>query len=256
MVLATAVAVPGGARPAQAVDPATVGVVIQFAAAAFSFYQSSQSGGMTLEEATTRITQAVENSRDAILAHADQLAVAEASACARHHVLEFADIEEFPLGLKQRWAQDVTGCVTLIDALWGSVGQSSYEAKQQLGIALGAVGPIALIARAQAGFSTGELTSLLVSAFDRVRLSFTPYCYGIPNVPEEFWLSHVDPVWVPGWLVCQSYPGEPSSASRYDDALYLGGGLIRYDHWQVIIDQASRTSAHGVAVAALAVLRP
>jgi hypothetical protein len=253
-VLATALVVPGAARPAKAVDAATIATVIQFAAQAYGYFQGSQNGGMTIEQATTLMIQQVTASRNAIIAHMDQLATAEAKACAQHHVLEFVDIEDFSLSLKQRWAQDVTGCVTLIDSLWGAVGQMNYTARHDLGMALGAVGPIALIARARAGFSTVELKALLISAFDRVRLALTPYCQATPNVPEEYWQSNPDPSWVPAWYTCST--GNIASSTVYEVGLWHWGAPVQYANWQPIFDDAGRRSAYGVAVAALAQLRP
>ncbi|MGX7669517.1 hypothetical protein [Plantactinospora sp. DSM 117369] len=260
-VLATGVLVPGAARPAQAVDPGTVASIIQFAAAAFSYFKGSQSGGMTIEQATRQIISAVNTSRDAIIAHADALAVAEATACVRHHVLEFADIAEFSLSLKQRWAQDVTSCVTLIDALWSGVGADNTGARNQLGILLGAIGPIALIARAEARFSTAELTTLLVNAFNRAKLRFQPTCFGTPYfINEEFWLYHPEPVWLDGGFFCyggydsivQDYVGMAATGGR---AWFQGGNLLEYD-FSPLVDASSRQTAHGVAVAALAQLQP
>jgi hypothetical protein len=261
-VLATTAVVPGAARPAQAaVDPSTVVAIIQFASAAFQSFKSSQDGGLTLEQATSQIINAVNASRDAINAHADALAVAEATACVRHHVLEFADIASFPLSLKQRWAQDVTACVTLIDALWSAVVQDNYSAKNELGILLGAVGPIALIARAQARFGTTELTTLLVNAFTRVRGSFGyPNCFGtFYGVNEEFWLYHYEPVVLSGAVWCvaiwdavtRDYIG---MASRGGYFTFQGGALIDYDFGPLMQESLS-LSAGGVAIAALAQLQ-
>ncbi|BCB76832.1 hypothetical protein GCM10022251_49100 [Phytohabitans flavus] len=259
-VLATGLVVPAKARPAQAaVDPATVAAIIQFAASAYAYFNSSQNGGLTLEQATSQIIGAVNASRDAINAHADALAVAEATGCVRHHVLELADIEEFPLDLKQLWAQDVTRCVTLIDALWNAV--TNATAKNQIGILLGAIGPIALIARAQARFSVTELKSLLVNAFTRVQTQWQPYCMGTPyGVNEEFWMNYHDPIWLDGGFFCfgpydtvtRTYVGQASAGGL---GLFQHGMLIQYD-FSPLIDAASKQYAHGVAVASLAQLRP
>jgi hypothetical protein len=261
-VLATTFVVPGAARPAQAaVDPSTVVAIIQFASAAFQSFKSSQNGGLTLEQATSQIINAVNTSRDVIIAHADALAVADATACVRHHILEFADIESFPLSIKQRWAQDVTACVTLIDALWSAVAQDNYSAKNELGILLGAVGPIALIARAQARFSTTELTTLLVNAFTRVRGTLGyPSCTGtFYGVSEEFWLYHNEPVVLAGSVSCfiawdryiRDYVGGIGDSGYFT---FQGGALIDYDYGP-LMQQSLQRSAGGVANAALAQLQ-
>lgn len=261
-VVATTAIVPGTARPAQAtVDPATVASIIQFAVSAFQSFKSQQSGGLTLEQATARIISAVNLSRDAINAHADELAVAEATGCVRHHVLEFADIASFPLSIKQRWAQDVTACVTLIDALWNAVLPNNYSAKNQMGILLGAVGPIALIARAQARFGTTELSNLLVNAFTRVKNEFGyPQCTGTPYfINEEFWLYHYDPVILAGGVFCigpwdivtRTNLGTVSAGGYF---WFHGGSLINYD-FGPLMQQYLNENAAGVANAALAQLQ-
>ncbi|HEX6685968.1 MAG TPA: hypothetical protein VF062_24540 [Candidatus Limnocylindrales bacterium] len=261
-VLATTAVVPGAARPAQAtVDPSTVAAIIQFAVSAFQSFKGSQNGGLTLEQATVRIISAINLSRDAINAHADELAMADATACVRHHVLEFADIAAFPLSIKQRWAQDVTACVTLIDALWNAVLENNYTAKNQLGILLGAVGPIALIARAQARFSTVELTNLLVNAFTRVKNAFAPpYCTGTPYfINEEFWLYHYEPVLLSGGIFC-SGPWDITTRTNIGTVgaggyfWFQGGNLLNHD-FGPLEQQYLRENAAGVAIAALAQLQ-
>ncbi|MBE1491547.1 hypothetical protein [Plantactinospora soyae] len=258
-VLATAVVVPGAARPAQATDPATIVAVAQFALQAYGYFNSSEEGGMTIEEATSRIIVEINNTRNTIIAHLDGLATAEARACAEHHLLEFADIEEFSLSLKQRWAQDVTACVTLINSLWGAV--STLSAKNQLGIALGTVGPIALVARAQARFSTVELKNLLVGAFERIQQRFTPYCQAVPNVTEVYWELNPDPSWVSAWYSCQPAPEPPhwaegiGSYTVYEVGLWHWGTPVNYPNWPAVIDGSERVSAYSVAEAALTQLR-
>ncbi|WP_422772037.1 hypothetical protein ACN28C_02730 [Plantactinospora sp. WMMC1484] len=260
-VLATAVVVPGAARPAQATDPATIIAVAQFALQAYSYFNSSEDGGMTIEEATSRIIVEIGNTRNTIIAHLDGLATAEARACAEHHLLEFADIEEFSLSLKQRWAQDVTSCVTLINSLWSAV--STVSAKNQLGIALGTVGPIALVARAQARFSTTELKNLLIAAFERIEQRFTPYCTAVPNVPEEYWQSNPDPSWVYAWYSCapSREPGNPweetsvGASGVYELGLWHWGAPVNYANWPTLIEQSKQRSAASVARAALSQLR-
>ncbi|MEQ4300863.1 hypothetical protein ABNF97_05630 [Plantactinospora sp. B6F1] len=258
-VVATAVVVPGAARPAQAVDPGTIVAVAQFALQAYGYFSSSEKGGMTIEEATSRIIVQINSTRNTIIAHLDGLATAEARACAEHHLLEFADIEEFSLSLKQRWAQDVTSCVTLINSLWSSV--ATLSAKNQLGIALGTVGPIALVARAQARFSTTELKTLLIGAFERVQQRFTPYCQATPNVSEEYWQMNPDPSWVYAWYSCKPAPEPPhwwenvGDYSVYEVGLWHWGSPVNYPNWQAVIDGSKRLSAASVAEAALSQLR-
>jgi Ricin-type beta-trefoil lectin domain-like len=255
-VLATGAVVPGGARPAQAaVDPATVQFVTQFALTAFGLFRNSQNGGLTLEQATAQIISAVRSSGAQIQAHMDALAIAETNGCVAHHVLEFVDSPEWSLSLKQRWAQDVTSCVTQIDALWNAIGQYNYAGKQQLALNLGILAPIALTARAQAQFSTEALQAILVTAFRRVKSTFTPNCAGYPNVGEEFWQTYFDPIWLTGTFTCQA-PGSIGLASETGVGLFQGGALLQYDRMPVLRALSSERSPHKMAVQALRDLAP
>src|SRR6185295_15060915 len=114
-VAATGLAVPAAGRPAQATDPVTITQVIEFASAAYSLFKRSKSGGLTLQEAVARMITEVRRSEAAILNRMDELTVAEVRGCSDHALLEFVESQDFSLSLKQRFAQDVTGCITDIN---------------------------------------------------------------------------------------------------------------------------------------------
>lgn len=164
-LLAVTITLPGGARPAQAFDPATILAWINIATSAYNLVKSVIGGGSSndqIKAAVQQIQASIESAKTQILTHVDALAAAEAQACARHHVLEFADIDQFSPDTLQQWAQDATGCAVLIDSLVKVVTDKSQV--DLLNLAGNAVGPIALAARVRAGFSTAGLTATLRDA--------------------------------------------------------------------------------------------
>jgi hypothetical protein len=161
-ILAITITLPGGARPAQAFDPATILTWINIATSAYNLVKNilgSGASGDQIKAAVQQIQASIESAKTQILSHVDALATAEAQACARHHVIEFADINQFSPDTLQRWAQDATGCAVLIDSLIKVVTDKSQV--DQLNLAANVVGPIALAARVRAGFSTAGLTATL-----------------------------------------------------------------------------------------------
>jgi hypothetical protein len=161
-LLAITITLPGGARPAQAFDPATILTWINIATSAYNLVKNIIGSGASndqIKAAVQQIQASIASARDQIISHVDALATADAQACARHHVIEFADIEQFSTDTLQQWAQDATGCAVLIDSLIKVVTDKSQV--DLLNLAANAVGPIALAARMRAGFSTAGLTATL-----------------------------------------------------------------------------------------------
>lgn len=226
-MLALAITLPGGARPAQAFDPAVIKQYIDIATAAYNLVKSIFGGGASdaaIRDAVRQIINAIEASKVQILAHVDALATAEARACARHHVIEFADVDRMEGITLQVWAQDVTGCVTLIDSLLGVVTDKAQL--DLLGLALNVAGPIALSARSRAGFSNGGLLSTLIHANNTDLAVLMPPCRTIRDVE-----GRVE-------YLCTNYDGVRAiSTSR---------------NWAV--DQATRGTSRMVAKAALPLL--
>jgi hypothetical protein len=170
-LVATALLLPVGAVPAHAVDPVTI---VQAAIRIYDMWKAHQDGGKTIDEATTEIINAVNAAKTDIIAHADALAVVPAKACTTHAVIELADIAAFSRQTLENWAQDVTGCVTLIDSLLGAVNTNIVTS--ELGYSLNIVGPIALLARTRAGFSTTLLSSVLLRATGVLDTKLGPTC--------------------------------------------------------------------------------
>jgi hypothetical protein len=184
--LAVAVMLPGTISPAHAETPADSPASTQDLAAdilkwiniAKTAYDLIRGilggGGPSIADAIQQINAKIDEAKAEILAHIDAIATAEARACARHHVIEFADVNLFNADVLQRWAQDATGCATLIDSLIDTVADKAQS--DQLGLALNVAGPIALAARVKAGFSTVLLTETLRHGNNAVVSKLFPTC--------------------------------------------------------------------------------
>lgn len=174
---APASAAPATTAPAKATavqGPEDILVIVNIAKGLLDLWRGFQGGGMSIEEATRQILAAIDRAKTDIISHMDQLAAAEARSCATRHVIELADIERFSPDTLQAWAQNATACVTLIDSLLGVVVDK--PATDTLGGALDVVGPIALIARSRAGFSTSGLLAILTSANNKIITKLVPEC--------------------------------------------------------------------------------
>jgi hypothetical protein len=266
------------AKPASAVDVATIIQVYTYVKKAYGYWKdvkgfldSGGSSGMSVEQATNLIINEIRISRTEIINTMTNIATADVRACATHHVIEFADIASFSPVVLQQWAQDATSCVTRIASLYTALPATSYAARNDLGNALGAVGPIALIARARAGFSTEGLTNVLVQAFERVAQTFVPYCYLVPdgyNYSDEQWPSQ--PIYILTSYHCfaPGYPQVPGAASAYnyawwqvhvfmDQTCVCGAGSPNYAaiDGRDLYALTNATTSRGIALDALAKLR-
>jgi hypothetical protein len=173
-LLAIVLAVPIGARPARAADPATVIGVITAAVKLIDALRGLRGGDKTIEQAKAEIINAVNSSKTQILAHVDALAATEAKACTRAAVIELADMDRLTQPALQIWAQNVTLCATRIDEVAQAVTDKAVS--DQLGFALNITGPVAVLAREKAGLTTSGLTDFLVQANTRVQTKLNPAC--------------------------------------------------------------------------------
>ncbi|WP_422770329.1 hypothetical protein ACN28C_27060 [Plantactinospora sp. WMMC1484] len=251
-LMAIVVTLPGGARPAQAFNPAVITQYLDLASRAYSLIKDVLGGGGSdeaIKDAVRQILAAIEASKTQILSHIDAIATADARACARHHVIEFADIERFSPETLQRWAQDATGCVTRIDSLIDVVGDKAQA--DLLGLALNTAGPIALAARARAGFSTDGLLGTLRHANGTVIPKLEPQCTFTP-----LW-GDASPGWGPVEVNvrCTSYPG----ASTTDFIIVQGQRgrplSIPYSAYAHIVDATSNQTSRAVALTVLPMLQ-
>ncbi len=164
------------------VDPATIAALIQ---AAYSAYKSFASGAQSAQVATQQILAAIKQATDVIVSHIDAIATASVRSCAQSAVLDFPNFDVLTLDNQQAFALNATSCVTLADSLLGTV--TDKGAIDQLGFALNAVGPIALITRGRVGLNNTGLMPILNSANQVVLNQLTPTCFifhepGAPNL--------------------------------------------------------------------------
>jgi hypothetical protein len=172
-VLAVGVVVPVGAQPAHAVDPLTV---ISAVEAAYSAWQKfATGGGTTLNQAVQQIKQAILNAQQKIIDQIDLVAVASVRACAENTVITFNDIDQLSPDSLQTFASDATSCATQAQSLIPAVS-ATPAAVDQAGFALNTVGPLALAARARAGFTTSALTSVLAGGNTSLLTALLPSC--------------------------------------------------------------------------------
>jgi hypothetical protein len=224
-VIAVVVAISGavGVAPVQAA-PARVqatSVVIDVANLVTSLFNAFRGGGMSIEEATRQIKAAIDQARTDIVAHMDRLATVEARSCASRHVIEFADIDRFTQDTLQAWAQNATGCVTLIDSLVGAV--TDKAAIDTLGLAANVVGPIALIARTRAGFSIDGLRAVLASSNNKIIAALAPACIFRPGFGPPYYPTSS----------CEAYNGDRADCSFCNVDDNLKAQAMRNTGWVV-----------------------
>jgi hypothetical protein len=211
-LLSVVMIVSAGARPAQAVIPwATIGAIIDVATKAINLYKAISGGGgisdAALKEAVRQINAKIDEAKTEIIAHIDAIAAAEVRACVRHHVIEFVDIELFSPSLLQSWAQDATGCATLADSTLHAV--TDKAAADELGLAVNVITPIAVAARARAGFSTFGIIDTLRTGNQAAMSKLAPSCitYYLP-------LSPIAPI-AEGHYDCTAYNGDRASSNTW-----------------------------------------
>ena len=186
---ASAAAKPTAVKPN--VDPATIVAIIK---QAYSYYQQFFGAkSLSLADATAKIINAIQASQTTIINQIDAGASAQARACAEAAVINAHDIPLFTTDTLQAFANDTTNCVALIDSLLPAVGNDK-SAVDNLGYAVGVIGPIALDARSYAGFSTDALRSTLIHANNLVVNALTPSCEipGWNDVSTGIWTNYYD----------------------------------------------------------------
>ncbi|GAA2615820.1 hypothetical protein GCM10010399_53480 [Dactylosporangium fulvum] len=243
-LLAVAITLPGGARPVQAFNPATIQTWITIATSAYNLVKSVLSSGASndqIKAAVQQIVASIESAKTQILAHVDALAAAEAQACARHHVIEFADIDRFTPDTLQQWAQDATGCAVLIDSLIKVVTDKAQV--DLLNLAANAVGPIALAARLRAGFSTAGLTATLRDANNVAISQLAALCSTRNEVGPNY--SYVITVYS-----CSAYNGFAEARRQ----VYPSTTQPPIDT-AAVADEATKNTSRAVSVAVLPTLQ-
>jgi len=217
LVLSAGVVLPAGARPAKAaLDPATIVAGIEAGVKLLGFLKDLRGGNKSIEQAQAAIVGAVNESKAALLAHADVLAAAPVKACTRAAVIEVADIGRLQQSALQTWAQSVTSCATQIDSLSGAVTDKAVA--DQLGFALNITGPIAILAREKAGLSTTALATFLVSGNNKVLTKLQPSCTTAANSALR-----LRPVRM---TTCTSYDGRVAAAKCLAGAAQCTAGAV------------------------------
>lgn len=228
------------AQPAGAAGVSTITNSVKQAYGAYLLYVQGQ---IALVGATTAIIGAINAAKTEILNHIDLVAAADVQACAEAAVIDVEDIQSMSRDTVEAFARDATNCVTRAKSLI-TLSQTSVAAVDQLGFAVNSVGPIALLARAHASFSTTSLMSALVATNNTLIPKLTPqpgpvvpagHCFASANTGDA----------EPGDLLeyiirCTSYNGDTGFDSCW--------GCIVYTDAQT---QATRNTSRPVAIAAL-----
>jgi hypothetical protein len=169
--------------PAAALVPVRLGEaveveqVLEALRTAYALYQEFQREEITLEQATADIINAVNAAKTEILAHIDAIAAAQAKACARAVVISYANIGEFTEDVTQQFANDSIACLSEIESVMADLDDPA--AVDTLGFALNALGPVALLLQAHAGFddTVADILDLVESGNQVVIGMIVPYCW-------------------------------------------------------------------------------
>lgn len=244
VLLAGALAVPASAGAASAAvrdrasaRPADVTAVIAVIQKIYSIYQqyfSGGSNGITLQQATTEIINAINSAQTEIIAQIDLVAAADVQGCANATVIDYADMPALTPTALQTFAMNATSCATEADSLLNTV--TDEAAIDKLGFAVNIEGPLAMIARAYAGLTTPGLRAVLIDAenADINRVITDANCTWYNDTIETV---EVD---------CTAYNGDVGSAGR----LYHGRPPGQ-DLYNTAMTNAAVHTSRPIAVAAL-----
>jgi hypothetical protein len=222
------------------------GQIVAFVKGAYEAYKMlTATHELTLDEATTRIIDAVNAVKTDTISHIDRVAAAEVQACARSAVIDFEDIRIFSLDNQQAFARDATECVSLATSYIASV--NDLGAVDQLGFAVNVVGPIALLARSYVGLSTDTLKSTLIAADDSVVSKLNPSC-STRTVPFFDARGKPIPELAHNFLTCTAYNGDQG----HDQVrgLIPPGGF----DYSIAREQSARGISYPVAIASRSAL--
>ncbi|WP_422772038.1 hypothetical protein ACN28C_02735 [Plantactinospora sp. WMMC1484] len=169
----------GAAQPAHATDPdGPNDSLIDMVDFALSLLSRVGDGGVSpaeLAAMTQDVINALNEAESAVIAHLDAIAVADIRDDATAAVIEFDDINNFAEETLEDWAQEVTHdairASTYLDALSGK------GAIDDVGYAVVTLYPIALVARARAGFGTANLRTNYRAALQKLIDKLAPSCH-------------------------------------------------------------------------------
>jgi hypothetical protein len=175
--LTIAVLLPGTTQPAQANPDGPNTSLIDMIDLALSLVGRAAGGGVTPEALagmTQDVINALNQAESAVVVHIDSIAAADVRSDARHAVIEFDDINAFGEETLEDWAMDVTGAATRAATYLDAV--SDMRAIDDVGYAVVTLYPIALVARARAGFGTTRLMADYRAALQKIVSKLAPSC--------------------------------------------------------------------------------
>ncbi|MFI6133304.1 hypothetical protein [Micromonospora sp. NPDC051141] len=152
-----------------------------YAKTAYDVYKTLLGNEMTLEQAVNELQASIAQVGEQVAEVLDEIgeiAAADVETCTRNAVITFADLEALSPDNAQAFAVQATDCVAKARAYINVV--DNRAAVDVMGFAVNTVGPIALFARANAGFSTNLLKDELVAANQRNMERLEPTCGATP----------------------------------------------------------------------------
>ncbi|WP_213009332.1 hypothetical protein [Paractinoplanes toevensis] len=161
-----------GLVPARAGVGDTLSAYGGYLSTAYNIYNKLLGNEVSVADALEQITAQIEQVRTEVLAEVGRLAAGQVKSCTEDAVINLDDLDKYSPDVSQQFALNATKCVT--DAKAGISGVSELAAADVMGTALNAIGPIALIARAHAGLSTGALRQSLIIANQQYLARITP----------------------------------------------------------------------------------
>ncbi|WP_213450639.1 hypothetical protein [Rhizomonospora bruguierae] len=178
--LALSVALLGAPAPARA-DDGTVSVQ-KVGDTVLRLLRLYSDGGLSPDEIAELVSQvigAVRGAQSEVITHMDAIAAAPWLGAARHHILEFQDIEVFENPALWNWTQAVSGDADTAFSVFEAV--SDRKTANNLGYAIHTLYPIALTARTKAGFGTTQMKENYRQALTAIVNKLMPVCTSSPG---------------------------------------------------------------------------
>ncbi|MEQ4300862.1 hypothetical protein ABNF97_05625 [Plantactinospora sp. B6F1] len=175
--LALAVMLPGATQPAHADPDDTNNSLVDMLDLALNLLGRVGDGNVSpadLAAMTQDVINALNEAESAVIAHIDAIAVADIRDDATAAIIEFEDINNFAEETLEDWAQDVTHDAVRASSYLDAV--SGKAAIDDVGYAVVTLFPIAMVARARAGFGTTNLRNQYRAALQKIVDKLAPTC--------------------------------------------------------------------------------
>lgn len=161
--------------PSRNAEAVTVTQIVTGLKKAYDAYKKYRGGQYTLKQATADVLAGIDEAKAEILAQIDGIAAAEGRACAQGIILNAGDMDAVSQQVREQLAFDGVYCLSLIESLLATVDDEA--AVDKLGFALNALGPVVMMARAQAGLSESPgVVDWLVNGNLAVDAKLYPQC--------------------------------------------------------------------------------